>query len=100
MEADIRKLSRLKEDEYSSDDVRKKKPKVSYVKKGIKYTQGRTTKKTDGGRAGGRGKRDESDFLTALDSLKDKLKRAMPIDEGRAQVEELIQSNKRSKLKS
>ncbi|KAJ2934624.1 hypothetical protein H1R20_g2445, partial [Candolleomyces eurysporus] len=100
MEADIRKLFRLKEDEYSSDDGRKKKkPKVYYLKKGIKYTQGRSTKTADGGREGGRGKRDESDLLTALDSLKDKLKRAMPIDEGRIQVE-LIQSNKRSKLES
>ncbi|KAJ2915595.1 hypothetical protein MD484_g4838, partial [Candolleomyces efflorescens] len=78
MEADIRKLSRLKRGDDSSDDEKKRKPKVSYLEQELsKYTKGRAGKKT----TGGRGKRDESDVLAALNSFRDKLKSAMPVDD-------------------
>lgn len=70
MEAEIRKLTKRR-DEDSDEDVKKKKLKKSYLEEELaKYTKGRGTHKK-----GKDGKRrvDESDVLAALNSFRGKL---------------------------
>jgi peptidyl-prolyl cis-trans isomerase SDCCAG10 len=70
MEAEIRKLTK-RHDEESDEDVKRKKPKKSYLEAELaKYTKGRGKHKK-----GKDGKRrvDESDMLTALNSFRGKL---------------------------
>jgi len=69
MEAEIRKLTKRRDGD-SDEEVKRKKPKKSYLEEELaKYTKGRGKHKK--GKDGKR--RDESDVLSALNSFRDKL---------------------------